>query len=334
MQDLKNISFDELKEVSNQLGFSTFKAKEIFKFIHQKLINSLDDLTTIKLEERKKLKQSFCISSITPTKTEKAKDTVKGAFQLEDGKIIEAVLMNYGRGRTTVCVSTQVGCPIGCKFCATGQMGFSRNLTTAEILSQVYFFANKHKISNIVFMGMGEPFLNFDNSLKAGKILNNESGLNIASRKIVFSTIGIIPGIKKFAQESKQLRLAWSLVAPFDELRRKLIPYKGLATIKETIKALQDYQKKSKRRITIEYIVFKNLNDDERSLKELIEISRQLDSHVNLISFNPTAGNNFRSGDASEVMDRLKKLSPRLNVTIRASLGKEISAACGQLAAV
>jgi len=331
MQDLRDKSLTEIKDFCAKIGLKPFKAKEIFKFIHQKLANSIDNFTTLKKEEREKLKESFFISNISPAKIKKGKGVIKCAFALEDGKSVEAVFMNYGKDRKTVCISSQVGCPIGCGFCATGNMGYRRNLSTAEILSQVYYFAQDHKISNIVFMGMGEPFLNFDNVLKAAKILNNESGLNIASRKIVISTIGILPGIKRFSDESKQLRLAWSLVAPFDKTRRKLIKYKGLASIAETIKALAEYQKETKRRITVEYVVLKGINDSEADLKEVVKISRQLDCHVNLIPYNPSPGSSFESGNTDKVFKMLKKIDPKINVTTRNSLGQDIDAACGQL---
>ncbi|MBU1026504.1 MAG: radical SAM protein, partial [Candidatus Margulisbacteria bacterium] len=236
MQDLKPKTLSELQDICEDLGFSRFKAKEIFKFIHSKFQTDFNELTTIKIEERELLKKLFTISNISLSKTEKSKSVEKALFELGDGKRIETVFMDYGGDeRKTLCVSTQVGCPIKCEFCATGTMGFQRNLTTAEILSQVYYFAKENKISNIVFMGMGEPFLNYDNVIKAAYILNDECGLNIGARRTSISTIGIIAGINKLAQEGKQFRLAWSLVAPNDKLRRKLIPFKALSSISEIV---------------------------------------------------------------------------------------------------
>src|SRR3989339_1108700 len=201
MEDLRLFSQDELQA---KIDLKPFKAKEIFRFIHQKLGTNLDDLTTIKLAEREMLKEKFFISNLTPAKVQKDSQTEKVTFKLEDGSIIETVFMDNDNERKTVCISSQVGCPVACEFCATGKLGFSRNLTVAEILSQVYYFANEYRISNIVFMGMGEPFLNYENVLKAGKILNNALGLNIAARKLVYSTVGIVAGIKKFSQEKEQ----------------------------------------------------------------------------------------------------------------------------------
>jgi len=238
--------------------------------------------------------------------------------------------MNFGKERKTICVSCQVGCPISCLFCATGGMGFIRNLSVDEILSQVYYFAKDHTISNIVFMGMGEPLLNYNNTVRAAKILNNDFGQNIAARKITISTVGIIPGIKRFADEERQIRLAWSLVAPTDEQRAKLIPYKNLASIQEIVGAFQEYQEKTRRRITIEYVVLKDINDSNDDIKGLARIAKQLDSHVNLIPYNPSPGRDFICGQIDLAAKLLNNL--HTNATIRRSVGSEISAACGQLA--
>jgi len=327
MQDLRQLSTDELQA---KLELKPFKIKEIFRFIHQKLGTNLDDLTTIKLAERELLKEGFFISNITPAKVQKDEKTIKVAFKLEDDNIIEAVFMDNDNDRKTVCISSQVGCPIGCDFCATGKLGFTRNLTAAEILSQVYYFAREYRISNIVFMGMGEPFLNYENVLKAGKILNNALGLNIASRKLVYSTVGIVAGIKKFAEEKEQFRFSWSLATPFDETRQKLIPFPGIKSINETVKAIKDYQKKTKRRVTIEYIVLKGINDSAQDYAELAKIAKEMDSHINLIAYNPSPGSQLKSGNVEEAFQALKK--HKLVVTVRRSYGKKISAACGQLA--
>jgi 23S rRNA (adenine2503-C2)-methyltransferase len=238
--------------------------------------------------------------------------------------------MDNKNDKATVCVSSQVGCPIKCAFCATGQLKFVRNLSVAEILIQVYYFAKNHPISNLVFMGMGEPFLNYENVLAAAKILNEELGLNIASRKIVFSTVGIVPGILKLKEESKQFRLAWSLISAFDDTRKKLINYRGLSTIKEVVQAIQQYQKKTKRRITIEYVLLKGINDSYKDMHALADICRQIDAHVNLIPFNLSKGICFTGGKVEAAYKILKQL--KINVTTRTSLGGEILAACGQLA--
>ncbi|MCU0641710.1 MAG: 23S rRNA (adenine(2503)-C(2))-methyltransferase RlmN [Candidatus Margulisbacteria bacterium] len=268
-----------------------------------------------------------------PLKVEKAEgeaNVEKVRFRLADGLAIEAVFMDHGPDKKFVCVSSQVGCPIGCRFCATGQMGFKRNLTVSEIISQVYHFAGKQKITNLVFMGMGEPFLNYDRVLKAVTLLNSELGQNIASRKIVVSTVGIVTGIRQFAGERQKLKLAWSLAAPSDELRQRLVPYPALPTIEETIKAITAYQQKTKQRVTIEYVLLKGVNDSEADLHELDRLARQIDSHINLIEYNPSPGLSFAPGDTDRARLALKKL--KANVTVRRSLGKTITAGCGQLA--
>jgi len=322
---------EELKGICDQLGLAGFKAKEIFRFIHQKLGTSLEQLTTLKLEEREKLKGSFYISDLMPKKTEKGKRVKKTSLGLEDGQMVETVLMDYGPDRKTICVSSQVGCPMGCKFCATGKMGHSRNLTAAEILSQVYYFAKGHKVSNIVFMGMGEPFLNYNNVMKAARTLNHATGLNIASRKIVLSTIGILSGIRQLSAEKEQFRLAWSLVSPSEQTRGELLAYKNIPSIAETIKALKEYQEKTKRRITIEYVVLGGVNDRDMDITGLVRTAKNLDCHVNLIPYNAVPGCLFLPGDIDRVYQKLKAAG--VNATIRQSLGQEISAACGQLAA-
>ncbi|MBN3032627.1 MAG: 23S rRNA (adenine(2503)-C(2))-methyltransferase RlmN [Candidatus Saganbacteria bacterium] len=267
-------------------------------------------------------------SPLTAVKNERAPGVIKTDFRLPDGLAIEAVFMDWGKEKKFVCVSSQAGCPVGCRFCATGRMGLKRNLTAGEIIAQVYHFAKTEKITNLVFMGMGEPFLNYDRVTKAVRLLNSELGQNIALRKIVISTVGIVTGLEKFGRELRALKLAWSLAAPEEKLRRSLIPYSALPTIDETIAAIIGYQKRSKQRITIEYVLLKGVNDSAKELEKLFEISRKIDSHINLIEYNPT-GKEFTAGDVDAARTYLKKL--KANVTIRRSLGKEISAACGQL---
>lgn len=262
-------------------------------------------------------------------KTQKSGSSEKVLFSLVDGALIESVYMTDKKGRRAVCLSSQAGCPIGCRFCATGLGGFKRNLTTAEIVGQAIYFGKKHRIDSLVFMGMGEPFLNLKNVLAAAQALNLEKGLNIPKRKMTFSTIGLPKQIKAFAQASKRYRLAWSLIATDDKKRRKLIPYKGLATIRETIKALKEYHKATGQRIIIEYVLLKGVNDSETELKKLAVIHRQIDSHLNIIAFNPYPGLPYETGDIDHAWQYLKSLG--CHVTTRRSMGQEILAGCGQL---
>jgi 23S rRNA (adenine2503-C2)-methyltransferase len=329
MEDLKSKNLEEITGIGEELGLPKFKSKEIFRFIHGKLKNNIEEIMPLSRKEKDALKQGHYISGITPKKLLSGSGSKKVAFELEDGKVIESVLMEYEEGRKTLCISCQVGCPVACLFCATGTMGFKRNLSAGEILSQVYYFARIDKISNIVFMGMGEPFLNYDNVLKAAKMLNHPLGQNISARKIVISTIGIASGIKKLSEEKEQFRLAWSLVSPSDRIRGELIPLKTLEPISKVVQAIKEYQKATKRRITIEYVVLKGMNDSKEDAKKLIRISRSLDSHMNLIPYNPSPALPFSAGDIDLLGKKLSKA--RINVTVRKSLGKDIQAACGQL---
>ena len=328
MEDLKALSIIDLEKIITP----KFKAKDIFRFIHKYLKEDLSAFSSLSLTERQKLAEKYCVSSLAPEKALKAQGIEKVSFRLKDGKVIEAVSMEYAGERNTVCVSSQVGCAIGCGFCATGRMGFKRNLTVSEILSQVYYFARKEKVSNVVFMGMGEPFLNYNNALSAARFLNHPLGLNIAARKIVFSTIGITAGIFKLAEEKEQFRLAWSMVAPLDEIRKELIPSKFREPVSRIVQAIRAYQKKTDRRVTIEYVVLKDLNDRKNDVQALIAIAKDLDSHINLIPYNPIGEESkFKVGNIRLLLNELQNAG--LNVTVRKSLGQSIKAACGQLAA-
>lgn len=329
MEDLKGKDLGEMKNLCASLGLPAYKAQAIFRFIHKSLIENTDAITTLSLNERDKLKENYYISQTLPEKISSGKTSQKIAFKLEDGLLVEAVEIQHSKGQRTVCVSAQAGCPVGCLFCATGKMRFRRNLTTGEILSQIYYFARKEKISNVVFMGMGEPFLNYEHIVKAAQILNHPLGQNIAARKIVISTIGIISGIRKLAKEENQFRLAWSLISPFDKEREKLVPLRNLTSIEKTILALQEYQQETKRRITIEYVVLRDVNDHSRDARELIKIARRLDSHVNLIPYNSSPALSFKPGNIHSLFKILQQEG--VNVTVRKSLGQEIQAACGQL---
>jgi 23S rRNA (adenine2503-C2)-methyltransferase len=330
MRDLKDKSLDDLKIICRENGLADFKAREIFAFIHHKLGIDLKRITSLKKEEREKLGKDFFISTINPIKTLKSRSTEKVAFELEDKQKIEAVMMRHEEGRLTLCISCQTGCPIGCLFCATGTLGPGRNLSVSEILSQVYYFAKNDKVSNIVFMGMGEPFLNYANVLSAARIFNHKLGLNIAARSIVFSTIGIISGIKKLAQETEQFRLAWSLVSPLEDQRPTLTAFKKMPKIHQIVAALKEYQSLTRRRITVEYTVLSGISDDGASIQDLIHIAQQLNCHVNLIPYNDSPGLPFASGNIERIRTALEKAD--INVTVRRSFGQKISAACGQLA--
>jgi 23S rRNA (adenine2503-C2)-methyltransferase len=330
MIDLKALSFKELAEVCVPFGVPAFKVRELFRALHQRQLEAIDALTFLSKNEREKLAKKTYISRIVPEKSWQGRKVKKTAFRLEDGKIIEAVLMEYEGERNTVCVSSQVGCPVKCRFCATGKMGFVRNLTAGEIVAQVYYFSQEAEVSNIVFMGMGEPFFNYDNVLKSARLLNHSLGKKIAARKLVISTTGIVAGIRRFSEEPEQFRLAWSLTAPFDRVRQELAGIKRADPLGKVVAALRDYQQRTGRRITIEYVVLARVNDSLKDIRELIAIARSLDSHVNLIPYNPTAAAEFKGGRLDLICLQLQ--NARVNVSIRKSFGREINAACGQLA--
>ena len=330
MIDLKSLSFKELAEAAKAFNLPMFKVNEIFRAIHQQRKEEIAGFTILTKLEREKLSKQYRISGLKPLKAFEGKSVKKVLFELEDGKKIETVLMEYEDERNTLCVSSQIGCPVRCNFCATGKMGFKRNLTAGEILSQVYYFAKEADISNIVFMGMGEPFLNYDKVMKSARILNHPLGMGIAARKIVLSTVGITVAIQKLAREPEQFRLAWSLASPFDQVRRELIRLKKLESINEVVDALRDYQKRTGRRVSIEYVVLRAINDRYKDADALIEIAQLLDCHINLIPYNPTSSFDFASGNIEMLFARLR--SKKVNVTVRKSFGAEINAACGQLA--
>lgn len=332
MEDIRSKNFEEIIAIGQAVGLAPFKARELYRAIHGKVKEKIGEITTLQLAERARLEKKYEVGLPKSITVLKGNRTVKVAFELADGKVIESVMMEYEEGRKTVCVSSQSGCPIGCLFCATGRSGFRRNLTPGEIVSQVYFFAKKHQITNLVFMGMGEPFLNYNNVMTAAKNLNNDLGLNIAARKIVLSTIGIPAGINKLAKEPGQFRLAWSLVSPFDHDRRQLVPYRNLPSITNVVEAIGDYQSRTHRRVTIEYVVLRGVNDRMKDIKEIIAISQNLDCHVNLIPYNETAPTGrFETGNIEKLFSELR--NAHLKVTVRQSLGSDVQGACGQLSA-
>ncbi len=331
MKDLLDLDFRQLRELCRQMGLKEYKAGELFRGLHRQHKTDLGSFTTLRAAEREALTGQYHILRLEKAKERRSRGVTKVTLKLPDGKLIETVLMKAGGEKHTVCVSSQVGCPVRCLFCSTGKMGFKRNLTAGEILAQIYHFAPQQEISNVVFMGMGEPFLNYDNVLKAARTLNHSLGMGIAARKIVISTVGIIDGIRRLAQEKEQFRLAWSLISPFDETRRQLITLRSLPSIDETIDAIRDYQRRTKRRVTIEYVVIDGVNDRFKDTDALIDIAKALDSHVNLIPYNPAFGAEYKEGNVSALYNQLQKMG--VLATIRKSMGAEINAACGQLAA-
>jgi 23S rRNA (adenine2503-C2)-methyltransferase len=315
-----------------------FRLKQAKKAIFKDLIEDWSEITTLSLSLREKLKEKYPLKIQAESFVSGDKRTVKAVIILKDNLKIEAVLMRHKNERNTVCVSSQVGCPLGCAFCATGKSGFKRNLEVFEIIEQVLFFARylkkeKQKITNIVFMGMGEPFLNYDNVLGAIKALNNKEGFNFGARRFSISTVGIIKGIEKLAEEKLEVNLAISLHAPDDDLRSKIMPINRKYPLSKILKAIEDYIKKTRRRVMFEYIMIKDLNDSDGHAKKLAELMKKRElSFVNLISYNPTGI--FKPSSIT----RIKKFKDILEkagivVTQRYRFGQDVKGACGQLAA-
>ncbi|HNY35683.1 MAG TPA: 23S rRNA (adenine(2503)-C(2))-methyltransferase RlmN [Candidatus Pacearchaeota archaeon] len=320
-----NLSLIE-KKLENQ---PKYRIKQVHKLIFQDLIEDWDKASVLPLSLREELKKD-CPLEIEHKMFDEG-NTIKALIELSDGLKIESVLMKHTDNRSTVCVSSQVGCPLACSFCATGTMGLKRNLTVEEIVLQVLLFMRICKVTNIVFMGMGEPFLNYDNVMSAIRILNSPEYFNIGSRKISISTSGIIEGIERFTNEDLQVNLSISLHAPNDELRSKLMPVNKKYPLKDVLRVVDDYILKNKRKVMFEYLMIKGENDSLECAKELAKIMKKSLYMVNLIVYNPTG--KFKASDSKTIKkfkDYLEKEG--IFTTQRYEFGRGIKAACGQLA--
>ncbi|MDD4662212.1 MAG: 23S rRNA (adenine(2503)-C(2))-methyltransferase RlmN [Candidatus Pacebacteria bacterium] len=304
-----------------------FRKKQIEKLIYQDAITSWDKATVLPLKTREELKEKTSLE--INAKVFKSKDVKRALITLNDGFEIETVLMKH-EDRTTVCVSSQVGCALGCKFCATGKLGLKRSLSTEEILEQVLFFKREEKINNIVFMGMGEPFLNYDNVLNAIRILNSENAFNIGARHISISTVGIIEGINKLSNENLQVNLAISLHAPNNKIRTQIMPVSNKYPMDKVLKAVDKYIKKTNRKVMFEYTLIEKINDSLNDAKELAKLMRHPLYLVNLIKYNNTE--EFKA-PSNETIKKFKAYLEKggIYVTERYRFGGDIHAACGQL---
>ena len=303
-----------------------YRLKQVQRLLYKDLIDDWDKATVLPLEMRRELKENIPLK--IDYKIFEDGNTKKAVINLKDNSKIETVLMEHNSKRATVCVSCQVGCPLGCVFCATGT-SFKRNLEVDEILQQVLLFSRYYrKPTNIVFMGMGEPFLNYDNVIQSIKILNDPNCFNIGARKISISTAGVIDGIKRFTEEDNQVNLSISLHAPNDELRRKLMPVSKGYTIKELLEVVDDYILKTKRKVMFEYLLIKDVNDSIDYAKQLSQLMKKPLYMVNLISYNST-GKFKRSLNTNKFKEYLEKQG--IFTTQRYEFGHKINAACGQL---
>jgi len=318
------------------IGQPSFRIKQAKKALFCDFIDDWNKATIFPKDLRERLNREFPILANAEAFFSKDKKTVRILFFLKDGLKVEAVLMRHIDGRNTVCVSSQIGCPLGCIFCATGKMGFKRNLNSMEIVWQVLFFSRflkkeKERVTNIVFMGMGEPFLNYENVMGAIRILNDKDGMNIGARHISISTIGIIEGIKKLADEKMQINLAISLHAPIDELRSSIIPKNKKYPIAEILKTVDFYIKKTDRKVMFEYLLIKNINDSHEHAKSLAKLMKKPLYFVNLIVYNKTGKFVPPSGEKIQLFKNILE-KERINFSQRYKFGQEIKAACGQLA--
>jgi len=313
-----------------------YRAKQIKKAVFGNLIDDWSQATVLPSALREKLKKECPLDIGAEIFVSKDKKTAKALITLNDGLRIESVLMRHKDERNTICVSSQAGCPLGCLFCATGKMGFKRNLDSSEIVEQVLFFARylkkqNGKVVNVVFMGMGEPFLNYNNVISAIKILNDKEGFNLGARHFSISTVGITEGIKRLAEEKMEINLAISLHAPNDELRLKIIPANKKYPIKKVISAVDEYIKKTGRRVMFEYIMIKNLNDSDEQALELAKLVKRPLCFLNLINYNATG---IFEPSLPKRIEAFRKILEKkgISVTQRYKFGQEIKAACGQLA--
>lgn len=335
-KDIKNFSLDELKTVFQKLEISKYRAKQVFVWIYQKGSKSFSEMTDLSFELRQLLDENFYFSGMKVKKTETSKDgVIKYLFELEDGNCVETVLIQ-NKDRNTLCISTQVGCKYKCVFCASGSYGFTRNLTAGEIISQVYYVKviSAIELDNFVFMGMGEPFDNYDNLVTAIKIMNDPAGLSIAARRITVSTNGVVPAIEEFKNLGIQANLAISLHAVTQEKRKTLMPIAEKYSLSQLLRACKHYYEKTSRIITLEYILIKGLNDKREDAFGLAEIAKELKSKVNLIPYSPIFNEKILKRPDSEEINRFFNIlvDHKVSVTVRNSKGNEIKAACGQLA--
>ena len=334
MTDIKSMNMEELKELMVQIGEKPFRAKQIYGWLHEHLVTSYDEMANIPKSLKEKLKD-YPITALEEldVQTSKVDGTRKYLFRLSDGNMIESVLMRYKYGNS-VCISSQAGCRMGCRFCASTLDGLERNLTTAEMLDQIYRIQTLtgERVSNIVIMGSGEPLDNYDNVIRFLRMISDENGLNISQRNITLSTCGIVPNILRLAEENIQITLALSLHAPNDEVRKTLMPIANRYSLKEILPACQTYFEKTGRRLTFEYSLVSGVNDNLDEAKALTSLLKNMHGHVNLIPVNPIKERDYRQSDRKAIEAFKSYLEKNgINVTVRREMGRDINGACGQL---
>tara|TARA_B110000438_G_scaffold157231_1_gene150700 strand:- start:5774 stop:6862 length:1089 start_codon:yes stop_codon:yes gene_type:complete len=357
MNDIYNLSKLEINSLLEKNNFPAYRTSQIWRYLYKNQVKKFEEMTNISSDLITFLSLKFYIGSLVEINSiiSKDKSTYKSLFKLPDGKVIETVLMNYPsdnhrKPRKTICISSQVGCALGCTFCATGQQGFTRQLSAGEIISQVMyykilekegFFDSKLKnpetsykgVKNIVFMGMGEPLANYDNTIKAIKSLNDDLGINFGARNITVSTVGLVPQILKLADEEIQINLAVSIHAPDNKTRTETVPINKRYPIEMLIEACKKYIEKTNRKIFFEYVLLEGQNDSSEHAKKLGELLKNMLCHVNLIPVNPTVDSDYKRSNKDVILDFQRILKNfRVPSTLRMEKGIEVSAGCGQLA--
>lgn len=334
MKNIKDYNLEELKEELVAIGEKKYRAEQIFKWIYVDKVKEFDEMTNLSVELREKLKENYTMCNYKILRKQESSDgTKKYLFDVLDGNAIETVLMEYHHGKT-VCVSSQIGCKMGCKFCASTGIQFVRSLSSGEIVEQILAVEQDigDKISNIVFMGIGEPFDNYDNVMKAIRIINNQKGLNIGARHISVSTSGLVPRIYDFANEDLQCTLSISLHATSNEKRSSMMPVNKRYPIEELMKACKDYIAKTNKRISFEYALAKDNNDNLEDAKELVKLLKGMLCHVNLIPINKIENGKYTKSTNENIIKFRDYLNDNgIVATIRRELGSDIDAACGQL---
>ena len=328
---LLGMTFDEIQQVVLSLGMPKFTAKQISSWLYDKKVDSIDEMTNLSLKHRELLKEEYEVGASAPVEAMRSTDgTVKYLFQVSDTDFVEAVYIP-DEDRATLCVSSQVGCKMNCKFCMTGKQGFSANLTANQILNQIYSIPEGDTLTNIVFMGMGEPFDNLDELLKVLEILTSDYSYKWSPKRITVSSVGLRKGLQRFIEES-DCHLAISLHSPFSAQRKELMPAEKAFSITEIVDVLKNYDFSKQRRLSFEYIVFKGVNDGLIYAKELVKLLRGLDCRVNLIRFHAIPGVDLEGADMDTMLAFRDYLTSHgVFSTIRASRGEDIFAACGML---
>ena len=333
--DIKSLNYDELADYIVSIGEKKFRAAQLYSWMHEKLACSYDEMTNISDKLKKVLKENTLYTCLEPVRVQEAQidGTKKYLFRLYDGNLIESVFMRYHHGNS-VCISSQVGCKMGCRFCASTLNGCVRNLEPSEMLDQIYRIQSLtgERVSNVVIMGSGEPMDNYDNVVKFLGLINSDKGLNISQRNITVSTCGLVPRIKQLAELKLQITLAISLHAPNDELRKTMMPIAYTYSIEQIMDACRYYLLQTARRISFEYSLVKGVNDSPECAKQLIKLVHGMNCHINLIPVNPIKERDYEQSEKNSIHNFKEILEKAgVNVTIRREMGRDIDGACGQL---